>query len=231
MISYIAALAIGQNPVPTQVVPSVPIFLQAKESKGDISTELHSVTVRLGAQNATFETVTLYRNRSTESAASGSVRIPFFSNGYSPKANGELTAKWMDQPVSGRRIALDLEKKDMPQSAGIVLTQGAYYEYAVTVPARGSASLKTSFEIPLAKVALGQVARQIAYRIEKTDQPVGQFQFAIKYSPKEVFGVIDSLAPFKPFEVGANGAFVKSSGQPLPAGFILFRYYPERQAN
>ncbi|MCA0360341.1 MAG: hypothetical protein LCH41_04740 [Armatimonadetes bacterium] len=228
----LASLAQTQRDIPTQVVPSVPTFVHTVPADANAkdfqpaTTQLHTVTVTLSKETATIETVTLFRNPNA-TALMGTLRMPFFSHGFSPRATGEITATWNKGPMTGGRRVNDTTLVMPGKTDAVVPTQGAVYEWPGAIPAKGTGTLRTSFQIPLAKVALGQTARQFALHIPPMSAPTEQLQVAIKFSPEIVFGVLNSQGPFGTFQTGPNGSFAKWDGKTATKeGYVLFRFYP-----
>ncbi len=106
-------------------------------------------------------------------------------------------------------------------------TQVYQTAYEVRFPAKGQQSLKTSISVPISKVDLDGVARQVSYRFEAQPNLLERLQVSVKYSPSIVFRPIGATPQWGEWQIGANGAYMKRVNVNLPeAREMSFQYYP-----
>lgn len=187
------------------------------ESSAGVSAEFHNVKIAISGGSATVEATTLYRNRG-DKPAPAAVHLPLGILGYDAGGPGRAapfiySARWMDQPVSAKETVL----ADAPPARHPRFLYEAKYE--VTVPARGSASLKTSISLPLQTLGLDGMQRKVRYAVGAMPG-LGELQISITYPPAEVFHLSTITPRAWGWQYGDRGAFVRLVRPTLTGGDI-----------
>ncbi|MEZ5164194.1 MAG: hypothetical protein R2688_10715 [Fimbriimonadaceae bacterium] len=187
--------------------------------------QLHSVTVTIGKETATFETLTTFRS---EAGGEGNVGLTFLSRGRTHYDIKDMWASWnkVDMEIPD---AMSTKSMGGPDRPGMISTQMHVYNFPVSMPPKGTGALRMKFTLPLAKVGYGLAQREIKYRFGAMMHGMDQLRMIIKYDPNTVFNVEHTDVPAGKMEVGPNGAYWKADGLTFEGkGEVTFRFFPKQ---
>ena len=228
MIAAIA-LILAQTPknIPADaelVYPLMPrLTAVANEDGSKVRTHmtLHSMTVKLGKAQASFESLSLFKNTAkVEGEVELVVEFEAYRSGFGPDI--PVKVLWSDEEVE----PVDLKTRYAVPEKGQI---GLYsLTYRVTVEKEATHSLRIKFSLPVGKSGIDREERLIGYRVMdiKQSQALEQFRMSVKYDGEIVFVPIEAK-PDWGWQVGANGAYLKLDGKKSDRDAILtYRFYP-----
>ena len=228
MIAAIA-LALAQTPknIPADaelIYPLMPRLTSvANEDGAKVRTHMtiHSMTVKLGKEKSSYESLSLFKNSAdVEGEVDLVVAFEAYRSGFG--ADIPVTVVWSDEEVE----PVDLKTRYAVPEKGQI---GLYaLTYRVTVKKLSTHSLRIKFKLPVGKSGIDREERLIAYRVFdiKQSQALEQFRMAVKFSEELVFATIASK-PDWGWEVGTKGAYLKLDGKKSDRDAIVtYRYYP-----
>ncbi|MCH7904283.1 MAG: hypothetical protein IH944_06905 [Armatimonadetes bacterium] len=223
------ALVLAQTPknVPADaelVYPLMPRLTAVANEDGEkVRTHmtLHSMTVKLGKDFSSFESLSLFKNTAkVEGEVDLVVAFEAYRSGFGQ--NIPVIALWSDDEV----LPVDLKTRyALPEKGQIGLYE---FTYRVTVKRLATHSLRLKFSLPVGKSGIDREERLIGYRVMDIDQrqALEQFRMSVKYDGEIVFVPIEAK-PDWGWEVGANGAYLKLDRKKSDRDAILtYRYYP-----
>lgn len=224
---FFAALLSPQEALKqSYVFPGMPtVTVPGAETKPEMM--WHSVTITLGATHAVIEATSLFRNP-TDKALKATLVLPMYVVGTPLARVSPHKVQWNNQPVNPASrtgpFTVGMENIFFRSRGATNVTHDLY---SVAFPAKGQQSVKTSVTVPISKVDLDGVARQVSYRFEPQPTMLERLQVSIKYSRALVFSPIGATPQWGEWQIGATGAFMKRVNVNLPeAREMSFQYYP-----
>jgi len=222
----LAAIAPQEAMKQTYVFPGMPTVTVAA---GTPQPEMmwHSVTITLGATHATVEATSLFRNLS-DKPIKATLGLPMYVVGTPIGRISPHKVLWNNATVNPSQrsgpFTIGMENIFFRNRGATNVTKDLY---PVSFPAKAQQSVKTSVTVPISKVDLDGVARQVSYRFEAQPNMLSSLQVAIKYDRNLVFSPIGATPQWGEWQIGANGAFMKRTNVNLPEPREMsFQYYP-----
>lgn len=230
MIATLATLLVAQTiPASAQVVyPGMP----ESPATTPVAMVTHSVTYTLSKDQVTLESTTGLKNTSNR-AVTLDLALPIRGRQVN-WAQGQ--AMRQSATVNGVAVALRpgpiarTEPSEAEKAKGVwAKTYERLDRTAVTFKAGETKSLRVKFSAPIGRAGLDGVQRMVVYDTAGGDNwsgPVGQFNYAIKYTSDIVLGVYAAL-PEQGWQIGHTGAFRRAIGfTPAENSVLIFTYYP-----
>lgn len=230
MIAALASLILGQtiSPSASVVYPAFP------ESPVDTQIRFvtHSATYQLGKDTVRCETLSVFKNP-TDKPVVLDIRLPVRGKNvqWQQSQGMKLRALLNKAPLTLKAGATERTPPTAAQKASGIWAASLHipYQAKITFKPGQTMSLATVFESPIGRAGLDGLQRMVAYDTAGADNwngPVGQFNYAIKYTPKLVLQVYTSQPEGK-WQIGPTGAFWKDYDfNPAQKSLLIFTYYP-----
>ncbi len=222
MISTIVLASAMQLQVPNipadaeVIIPQTP---HVRATGMELDRQLHSVTYTMTKTEVKVETLTLYKNMSSN-GGTATVSLGFTGFRHYGAESVKPTVKWSDKAVAeSTRVSTKMPGNSVMMSA----------MFDVEVKPNATHSLRTTFTIPVGKAGIDREERIVAYDVSpnKKDPNLKDFHFAIKYKPEVVFSPIGTKPDNWGWQVGASGAFIgKENAKFDKRQVFTFRFYP-----
>lgn len=230
MLTSLVALAVGQT-ISASASVVYPCFPESP-SETPVRMTTHSVTYSLSKARVRCETLSVFKNP-TDKPVTLDLSLPIRGK----------NVQW--QQSQGIKFSVAVNRKPVAVKAGqSVRTPATAAQRAsgiwagsleiphrtkVTFRPRETVSVSTVFDAPIGRAGLDGLQRMVVYDTSGADNwngPIGQFNYAIKYTSKLVLQVY-TAQPEGKWQIGQNGAFWKQYDfTPEQKPLLIFTYYP-----
>ncbi len=230
MIATLAALVVAQTiPASAQVIyPGIPESPMATQ----VTMVTHSVTYTLEKDRVTMESTTGLKNTSNRPVSIDLV-LPVRGRHVNWAQSQGMR---QSATINGTPVALRLGPIERTEPSKADKAKGVWAMHfarldrtTVNFKAGETKSLKVKFTAPIGRAGLDGVQRMVVYDTAGGDNwngPVGQFNYAIKYTSDLVLGVYAAL-PEQGWQIGQTGAFRRIVNfTPAENSVLIFTYYP-----
>lgn len=230
MVATLVALALGQtiSASASVVYPAFP------ETPADTQIRLvtHSATYQLSKDRVKCETISVFKNP-TDKPVTLDLQLPLRGKNvqWQQSQGMKLVAYLGKAPLALKAGTTERTPPSAAQKASGIWAASLHIPQLakVTFKPGQTLSLATTFEAPIGRAGLDGLQRMVVYDTAGADNwngPVGQFNLAIKYTPKLVLQVYTSQ-PEGNWQIGPNGAFWKQYNfSPAQKSLLIFTYYP-----
>ncbi|MCW5942225.1 MAG: hypothetical protein KIS66_08330 [Fimbriimonadaceae bacterium] len=205
----------------------------------------HSVTIKLGTQALSYETISVFKNHS-DKPIRATLTIPFAARGvldHRDALSNPVLARWDRKPITFARPALDMAESSR-RSSGEPYDFDTAVSATVTFEPNSTHSLVTSYRQKLGKAGPDGALRTLGYGtggLDKWQGPCERLNYSVqflretffassadtgeKYEASSVFAV-HSTEPQSGWKIGDKGAFVKFENRYGNVGTLWFTFYP-----
>lgn len=205
----------------------------------------HSVTISLGTQTATYETISVFKNLSDQ-PVKVTLLVPFAARGvldHRDALANPVQAQWDRKPIAFVRPAADLAEASR-RAPGEPYDYDTSVRATVTFEPNATHSLITSYRQKVGTAGADGALRTVGYGTGGLDRWAGvceRFNYSVqfrretffpnpadlgeRYEASAVFSV-HSTEPRTGWKIGDKGAFVKFDNRQGNVGTLWLTFYP-----
>ncbi|MCX7800799.1 MAG: hypothetical protein N2109_10710 [Fimbriimonadales bacterium] len=205
-----------------------------REARGAVRMQGLSVSATLGPDAGAFETLAWFKNDAPRDIPATILlpvvaQNPLVGRGYDIR----FEATWDRNPVAVVPASAPKTFEDPELLVGVrnklpYARSERIHGIKVTFKASSTHALRLRWEAPIGRGGLDGMLRFAVYDTSLAADwgPVGQFNFALRYTPEVVFQTYEAK-PDWGWQIGPRGAFFKRTGfQPGSDALVRFVYYP-----